>query len=259
MNRYHISFAGAGRVASSLCTSLYHAGHSIDTIVSEKGSSARDLASICNAEWSSGLIFPASTQIIFVAVQDQKLKDVLADIRCSSGTLIAHTAGSFGLDVFPGTVAEKGVFYPLQTFSHGRNVNFNGLPVIIETDEKHSEQMLAELAISIGAVTHFIDAERRRILHLAAVFACNFTNYMFTSGKMIADKSGVSFNILEPLIRETVDKAVDEGPENSQTGPAFRNDKITIEKHLQLLSASPELQKLYQTITDSIINYYKKH
>jgi predicted short-subunit dehydrogenase-like oxidoreductase (DUF2520 family) len=95
------------------------------------------------------------------------------------------------------------------------------------------------------------------MLHLAAVFVSNFTNHMLTEGKEIAVKAGFSFEILEPLIKETIQKAIDSGPENSQTGPAVRNDKNTIEKHLELLSFSPDLQKIYVDMTKSIIEYYK--
>jgi predicted short-subunit dehydrogenase-like oxidoreductase (DUF2520 family) len=258
VTRYHISFAGAGRVASSLCTALYQAGHTIDTVVSEKGLSARKLASLCNAEWSDELIFPASTRIIIVSVPDHKLTGVLEEIRYSEGTLIAHTAGSFGLDVFPETITDRGVLYPLQTFSPGRKIDFSGLPFIIESDLKQSEQTLTEIALSLGGKTHFMGVEMRRKLHLAAVFVCNFTNHMFTSGKEIADKSGISFDIFKHLIMETVSKALAEGPERSQTGPAVRNDRNTIEKHLELLSDSPGLKELYATITESIMKYYKK-
>lgn len=258
MNRYHISFAGAGRVASSLCTALYRAGHSIDTIVSQRGESARRLASQCNAEWSSELIFPASSRIVMVSVPDARLPGVLEDIRYGSGTLIAHTAGSFGLEVFPETITDKGVLYPLQTFSPGRAIEFKGLPFLIESDRKSSEEILTGIASSIGGSSYYFDTKKRRLLHLAAVFVCNFTNFMLTSGKKITDQSGIDFKILEPLIRETVAKAIEEGPENAQTGPAFRNDKNTIEKHLNLLADSPELQRVYRTITESIMNHYNK-
>ena len=96
------------------------------------------------------------------------------------------------------------------------------------------------------------------MLHLAAVFICNFTNHMLTAGMEVAEKAGVPFEILYPLLQETVSKALSIGPDKSQTGPAVRNDQNTIEKHLELLSFSPDLQNIYREITISIINYYNK-
>ena len=158
---------------------------------------------------------------------------------------------------FPKEFKRKGVFYPLQTFSTGRDVSFRDLPFLLEASDDQSAEILKDLVSSIGGNWHFADAEHRRLLHLAAVFVSNFTNHLLTEGKEIAVRAGFSFEILKPLINETVSKAITIGPENSQTGPAVRNDKNTIETHLELLSFSPELQSLYKEVTSAIIKYYK--
>jgi predicted short-subunit dehydrogenase-like oxidoreductase (DUF2520 family) len=257
MNLQNISFAGAGRVGSALCRELFQTGFRIDLIVSETSVSGRFVADSCRALWSSELSFPDSTDLIVVAVPDHKLKSVLEAIKCRPGTLIAHTAGSFGFDVFPDHVNHKGIFYPLQTFSQGRNVNFKDLPFLLEASDDESALILKNMVDLIGGTSHFVDAEHRRILHLAAVFVSNFTNHMLTEGKGVATRAGFTFEVLTPLINETISKAITLGPENSQTGPAVRNDKNTIEKHLELLSFSPQLQSLYKEVTQSIIEYYK--
>jgi predicted short-subunit dehydrogenase-like oxidoreductase (DUF2520 family) len=256
MYQNKISFAGAGRVASALCKELFAAGFRIDLIVSETDLRGRPLADSCNAAWSEDLIFPDSTNIIIVAVPDHRLKSVLEKIKCNPATMVAHTAGSFGLDIFPGHIKKKGIFYPLQTFSENRKVSFSGLPFLLEAPDDESSAILRHLAESIHARVHFIDIEKRRILHLAAVFVCNFSNHMLTLGKEISLKTGLAFEILSPLIEETTSKALILGPENSQTGPAVRHDKNTIEKHLDLLSFSPDLQRIYNEMTISIIKYY---
>jgi len=253
-----ISFAGAGRVGSALCRELFQAGFRIELIASETEHNGRVVADSCKASWSSDLKFPDSTGIIIVAVPDHRLKDVLEKIRCNPDSLVVHTAGSFGLEIFPVRFQRRGIFYPLQTFSEGRHVSFKNLPFLLESSDDHSSDILKRLAESIGGNVHFIDTERRRLLHLAAVFVCNFTNHMFTEGKQVAAKAGLSFELLKPLIEETFSKAMAIGPENSQTGPAVRNDQITIERHLDLLSFSPELRNLYNEITQSIMKYYKK-
>jgi predicted short-subunit dehydrogenase-like oxidoreductase (DUF2520 family) len=253
-----ISFAGAGRVASALCREMFSAGKSIDLIVSETESSGKPLSVSCNSKWSPELVFPKTTNIIIVAVPDHKLKTVLDRIRCPQHTLVAHTAGSFGLEIFPDNIMHRGVFYPLQTFSKNRKVSFNDLPFLLEASDEESSQSLKQLAESVSGTVYFMDHAKRRMIHLAAVFVCNFSNHMLTEGKEISTKAGVPFSIFYPLIKETIAKALDSGPENSQTGPAMRNDRNTIEKHLDLLSFSPELKKIYHELTDSIISYYDK-
>jgi predicted short-subunit dehydrogenase-like oxidoreductase (DUF2520 family) len=109
----------------------------------------------------------------------------------------------------------------------------------------------------LGGKAFFADSERRKLLHVSAVFVNNFTNFMLTEGIEIASGAGFSPEILEPLIRETISKALENGPSFSQTGPAIRKDFETIEKHMELLSFSPDLQKLYSEVTQSILEHYK--
>jgi predicted short-subunit dehydrogenase-like oxidoreductase (DUF2520 family) len=253
-----ISFAGAGRLASIMCRELYKAGMKIDMVVSESDKTGQALAKECNASWSDKLVFPESTDIIVVAVPDRRLKKVLGNIKCSPETIVVHTAGSFGLDMFPESIMRRGVFYPLQTFSYHRKISFENLPVFIETSDNKSTGVLSEIARVLGAKTFFSDAEHRRMLHLAAVFVCNFTNHMLTQGKELAKKAGYSFEELKPLIQETFQKAFDDGPENSQTGPAVRNDKNTVKKHLELLSFDRNLQRMYREISRSIYKYHNR-
>jgi predicted short-subunit dehydrogenase-like oxidoreductase (DUF2520 family) len=256
--RYTISFAGAGKVAGALCMELHNKGHQIQLIVSRGEKDGRSLAEKCNSRWSDELVFPVTTEIIIVAVPDHSLKKVLSRIKCDKRTIVAHTAGSFGLEVFPENLKHNGVFYPLQTFSKDRKTDFQSVPVFIEFSDKISERVLKSLAESISCSAHFSDTEHRRLLHVAAVFVSNFTNHMFTAGKEVADKAGFPFEVLKPLILETVKKALEMDPENSQTGPAVRYDINTIEKHLDLLSFSPELKSIYGEMTRAITQYYNK-
>jgi predicted short-subunit dehydrogenase-like oxidoreductase (DUF2520 family) len=216
------------------------------------------LAAACNATWSPVPEFRSGNDIIIVSVPDRILPEVLASINCNEKTLVVHTAGSYNLELFPEKMQRKGVFYPLQTFSKNRNVSLQGIPIFIECSDSDDEALLGNFAENLGAKAYFIDAERRKLLHLAAVFICNFTNHMLTAGDVIATKADMPFDIFIPLLQETVAKAVTNGPLDSQTGPAIRNDINTIEKHLDLLSFSPELQKIYRELTVSISDFYKK-
>jgi len=258
MAKYRISFAGAGRVASALCMELNAAGHTVDLIVSESEKSCSTLAESCNAKWSRTLSFPESSDLIIVSVPDHSLEAVLNNLSCGQNALVVHTAGSIGLNVFPDSLPFRGVLYPLQTFSKGRKVDFSDLPFFIEASGDNASSILSDLVESMGGKPCFADSEHRILLHLAAVFTCNFTNHMLTAGTDIAAKAGFSFDVLMPLLSETIQKAIELGPEKSQTGPALRNDNNTIEKHLDLLSFSPEFQRVYKELSRSISRYYKK-
>jgi predicted short-subunit dehydrogenase-like oxidoreductase (DUF2520 family) len=258
MVHYKISFAGAGKVAGALCREVYSAGHSIELVVSDSEKSSLSLAGLCNASSSVELRFPDTSDLIIVAVPDHRLKDVLEKIKCGSSTLVVHTAGSIGLEVFPGSINHKGVLYPLQTFSKDRKVDFRDLPFFLEYSDDESLKILQNLVKSIRGRICFADTRQRIYLHLAAVYVSNFTNHMLTLGKEIASNAEYPFEVLLPLINETVAKALEIGPENSQTGPAIRDDKNTMEKHLKLLSFSPELERIYREMSGSIKEYYKK-
>jgi predicted short-subunit dehydrogenase-like oxidoreductase (DUF2520 family) len=257
MDLSHVSFAGAGRVGASFCREMFNAGYIIDMVVSATPAKGMAIADAYNAKWSDEPVFPFTTKLIIVAVPDRKLEEVLHNIKCSPDTLVVHTAGSYGTDLFPATIKKRGVIYPLQTFSENRYVSFRDLPFLLEADDPESFESLRKVAVSLGGKVYPSDAGNRKMLHLAAVFANNFTNHMLTEGKEIAARAGYTFEILIPLLNETVLKAVASGPENSQSGPAFRNDQNTLDKHLELLSFSPELQAVYMAVTKSIINYYK--
>lgn len=257
MIHYRISFAGAGRLAGALCRNLFNSGVRINQIVSENESSGKPLADLCKARWSTDLIFNDPDDVIFVAVPDNRLIDVLSGIKCNEKSIVAHTAGSYGLDIFPSSLVNAGVFYPLQSFSKGRNISFKDIPVFLEAKNAGTGDTLKRMAELIGAKVYYADTERRKLLHVSAVFINNFTNFMLTEGKEIAARAGFSFDTLFPLLNETILKVLENGPEASQTGPAIRNDLNTIEKHLELLSFSPDLQKLYAEVTKSIISRYK--
>jgi predicted short-subunit dehydrogenase-like oxidoreductase (DUF2520 family) len=255
---YNISFLGAGRVAGALSLELMNKGHIIKQIVSPGKVNGQVLAKLSGATWSAKPEFSENTDIIFAAIPDRELQAALRNLKCNSKTIVAHTAGSFGLEVFPESSFRKGVFYPLQTFSKGRKINFAEVPVFTEASDEETGKVLDTLASSLGCRVYRTDKNQRTMLHAAAVFVSNFTNHMLTAGKDISSKAGFNFDILVPLIREAIDKAIENGPEKSQTGPAIRHDRNTIEKHLELLSYSPELKSVYGEVTRAITEYYKE-
>ncbi|NJO93102.1 MAG: DUF2520 domain-containing protein, partial [Chloroflexia bacterium] len=143
-------------------------------------------------------------------------------------------------------------FYPLQTFSKSREVNFKEIPLCIEADNKAFNLTLTKLANQISDSVWQIDSIQRKQLHLSAVFACNFVNHMYVLAKGLLGQEEIDFEILHPLIKETAIKATCMEPKLAQTGPALRNDTESLEKHLELLSSYPEIQKIYRIISKSI-------
>lgn len=253
MRQYNISFIGAGKVAGSLAEKLYSVGHRIKKIVSLSPNKGREVASSVNASWSNDYSFDEGTDIIIVSVSDDSLEKVLHSIKCDKKTFIVHTAGSYGLNVFPKKKVRKGVLYPVQSFSHGREVEYKGLPFLLESNDDDTLEIMRDLVASLEANWSMVDVEHRRLFHVAAVFVNNFTNHMLFCGERIASEAGVDFKLLEPLAKETIAKAFLNGPENSMTGPAVRKDYSTINLHKELLSFDSDLQKLYAEITEAIL------
>jgi len=251
-----IVIIGAGKVGSALGRALHTQGNTILKIVSRSGEKAAALASELECEYGNELLMPMDSEMVILAVNDDALYDVLGKLKAPPDTVIAHTAGSVDLGVFGSEISNHGVFYPLQTFTHGRKYDFTSIPLFIEANNDYSEKRLKSLALSLSKKVFCLDSDKRKYIHLAAVFSCNFVNHLYGAGEEITACAGMDFKVLLPLLKETMDKASEMGPEKSQTGPAVRNDKITIEKHLELLSFSPDLQKIYRVITDSIIKKY---
>lgn len=187
--------------------------------------------------------------IYLICVSDTALTEVSSGLEQKKG-LVAHTAGSVALDVLK-THDNFGVFYPLQTFSKQKEVDFSTIPLCLEANTEQNLALLTKLANAIGGPLHYIDSTQRKALHIAAVFVNNFTNHLYTIGAELCEEHQLPFSILQPLIAETADKIKTLPPRSAQTGPAARNDNGIIADHLQQLSKLQH-QKLYQLISTSI-------
>ena len=186
--------------------------------------------------------------VYIIAVSDDAISEVSSKID-KKNSLIVHTSGSASLDSLKNK-GRKGVFYLLQSFSKDKTVNFNEIPFCLEAENEEDLKILEKLATSIGKKIYSINSKQRKTLHVAAVFVNNFTNNMYTIGADICEEHQVPFEILHPLIKETVQKITTLNPREAQTGPAIRNDQKTIQNHLELLNK--EQQEIYQLITKSI-------
>jgi len=188
-------------------------------------------------------------EIYIIAVSDDAVAEISEQLPFSN-KLIVHTSGSVNLHHLD-KKNRRGVFYPLQTFSKNAELNFNDVPICIEVEHKADYHVLKDLAIAIGSPYHRVNSPQRAALHLAAVFVNNFTNQLYRVAHEITESEGVDFNILKPLIKETAKKVDTLSPFMAQTGPAKRNDKKTIKKHLATLDK--EIHKdIYKLLTKAI-------
>lgn len=187
--------------------------------------------------------------VYIISVSDDAIAEVSAQLPFSD-RLVVHTSGSVALEQLD-IKNHRGVFYPLQTFSKKKEVDFTKIPLCLESEHKNDYKIIEELASAISPLLYSIDSRQRQSLHVAAVFVNNFTNHLYAIGSDICSKNNISFNILKPLIQETAVKIELLTPLEAQTGPAKRNDQKTIQKHLDFLK--DENQKaIYNLLTQSI-------
>ena len=187
--------------------------------------------------------------VYIIAVSDDAISNLSSQLPFEN-RLVIHTSGSVGIYELD-KKNERGVFYPLQTFSKDAEVDFKQVPICIEVIKKTNLKTLKSLSEALGSESHKVNTEQRKALHLAAVFVNNFTNQLYRIAHEITESKGVEFNILKPLILETAKKVQDLSPYMAQTGPAKRNDKKTIRKHLKLLE-NQHHKDIYELLTTSI-------
>lgn len=192
--------------------------------------------------------------VYIIAVKDDVIGKVSKFVANKKG-VVAHTSGAMPMAVVHST--KKGVFYPLQTFTKGKVVDFSSIPICIEASDTESLKVLELLARSISENVHPIDSEQRKKLHLAAVFVNNFTNYLYGVGEEICLQEGLSFNLLKPLILETAEKIKTMPPKKAQTGPARRNDRQSMQGHLELLKNEEHIT-LYKLLSRAIIQAHEE-
>lgn len=251
-----MTLIGAGNVAWHLAPTLEAAGCSITQIYSRRKKKAEELTRrLYQATVQTHLDFSDSPAELFIlAVSDDAIAEVARQIQLPAEAIVVHTSGGQSLEVLADAPTERiGVFYPLQTFSKPRPVNFRNIPICLEANDSEVLHRLARLAKSISRKVMVISSEERALLHVAAVFANNFTNHMLQIAEQLLQDHQLDFTMLHPLIEETVAKALEIGPAQSQTGPARRHDKKTINHHLKYLRTyGPAYAKVYQAITKHI-------
>lgn len=253
-----IVFIGAGNLATCVSLEMQRAGMTIGQICSRSRDSAESLAKKLNCQWTTNIdeIIPDADLYIF-SLKDTAIPEVIAQVKPNDGMWV-HTAGSVPMQVFEGYAKRYGVFYPLQTFSKSKRVKLDQTPIFLEVNNPDDMKMLRKVAIALSGNAQELDSEKRKYLHLAAVFACNFTNHMYLLASKILEEQGVSYDVLLPLITETAQKLSEITPSEAQTGPAARFDKTIMEKQMAML-ADPSMQTIYRLISQNIYKEKLQH
>ena len=246
-----IVFIGAGNLATRLSLAMQRVGMQIGQVYSHTEASARQLATRLGCPWTNDLSALQEDGDLYVfSLKDTVLSDVISKVKPNNGMWV-HTAGSMPMSVFEGYAQRFGVLYPLQTFSKGRNVNFDVIPIFLEANTDKNADYLKNIASALSENVRFMSSEKRRSLHLAAVFACNFTNHIYTLSYKLLENESIPADVLLPLIDETVSKIHSMPPAAAQTGPAIRYDENVINKHLAMLD-DPDMQAIYRLLSQSI-------
>lgn len=254
-----ISLVGSGRVAFHLAKVLLDQGHHIVQVYARDFEKTQKYAEKIQAKACQSLREFQPTELIILAVSDSAIAELAKQVHeLFPETLLVHTSGSTDIEVISHVHERAGVFYPLQTFSFEREVNWSATPLFVEAATDADQAILVDLANSLSSRVYQYTSKQRLTLHLAAVFACNFSNYCFDMAKQIVDKEQVDFSLLYPLIVETAKKATENDPKQMQTGPAMRGDQNILAMHQDLLAQAErdDLKQVYQLLSDGIV---KRH
>jgi len=257
LHNIKIAFIGSGNVAWHLSKALENAGYPVVGIFSRTKKNAEKLASkMYNATPTDQLDFSESNaNLFFICVHDDSISQVCYDLKLPENSIVVHTSGSQPIEILKSQqTIKKGVFYPLQTFTKDTFLNIDEVPFCIEAENENTEHELVKIAQKISKTVYLVSSFERQILHISAVFACNFTNHLLALSKEILDREKLEFDLLKPLIYQTFKKAFEAiDPFEVQTGPAIRKDFIMMNKHLEYLKNDILKKEIYQLISDSII------
>ncbi len=251
-----IVFLGSGNVATHIAPAIEQsgAGH-VCQVYSRTRANARDLASkLISAEYTDNLsdIVP-DADIYIISVKDDGILPIIKALQ-PNNALWLHTSGSVDMDVLSEVSSEYGVFYPMQTFSKNASLDMTQVPLFVEGVNQETENKIRRFAELIFTNVYHADSELRRKMHVAAVFSCNFTNYMWVIADELLRKEGLSFDVMKPLMEETLRKAFANPPEQGQTGPAVRGDEQIMRKHEALLPSSE--REIYHLISSRIYEHF---
>ena len=249
----NIILIGSGNVATHLGIALKNSNYKIVQVYSKSIDNAKVLANKLDANFTNDLTKLKSADLIIVSINDDAILSVFSQIK---NTAIVHTSGSVELDILKGKFTDYGVFYPLQTFNKEVDINISEIPFCIEGNSLEFEKKLIVIAKTLSNNVVKMNSHQRKKLHIAAVFACNFSNHMYSIADDLLTKKNIDFKILLPLIRKTIANLESNSPKDVQTGPAKRKDANIIQEHIATIKEN-EIKELDQKISANIIKYHE--
>lgn len=250
--KYKIVMIGAGNVATHLGLALYQKKQVIVQVCSKRKTSSEALAKKLNCKATTSLAkIDTTADVYIIATNDDSIASIADELKLQN-KIVVHTSGSIEMGVLKHCSENVGVFYPLQTFSKTRTIDFDKVPVCIEANNKATLETLMMLAKKVSKRVVKIDSEQRKLIHLSAIFANNFTNHLLHIAEELLLTHQLPFDLLQPLITETLNKTEHHSPMDVQTGPAKRGDTKTMKTHLSLLAEHKDYQELYKLLSISI-------
>jgi len=254
-----VSFIGSGNLAWHLAPALDNADFPVQEVYSRNPTHAALLVErLYQANVKASLDFSTSSSRIFIISSlDEAIEDIVQEIILPEDAILIHTSGSQPLTILGYAATQHlGVFYPLQTFSKDKKIEFKETPIFIESADPFTEKVLRAMGSALSGSVIPITSYDRKALHVAAVFASNFTNHMLLVAQDIMKENKLSYDWLKPLIAEMINKSLSIGPENAQTGPARRGDLEILDKHIEFLQENPGSAELYKIISQHILDRY---
>ena len=249
-----VSIIGSGNVATALGEVISSNGIRVLEVFSPNIDNSKLLAEKVGCNYVENIEkLNTISDLYIIAIPDNEISNVITKLKSKEGIMV-HTSGSQPSDVFEGKFHHYGVFYPLQTFTKGKQVDFQEVPICIEGSNDITSELLVQLAKKISNNVVLLNSEKRQYLHLTAVTVNNFSNLLYNLAHDVLNEKDIVFSLLHPLIKETAVKIRDVNPYQAQTGPALRKEISTINKHLELLDKYSEYKEIYNLLTRQIIN-----
>ena len=242
---------GSGNVAESLAQAIAEAeGLELVQVFARNEARGCKVAELAHTEWSNTSL--AEADLYLISVSDNAVEECAKKLHIPQNAVVAHTAGCCPMESLA-PHAHRAVFYPFQTFSIGRKVDFSRGYIFVEGATDHALQVVEEVAYALTPKVLPADTARRAVIHLSGVFACNFANAMYANANEILAQEGLPFDIVAPVIEETAKKAVEvQNPTATQTGPARRGDTQTLDRHRAMLADQPSKRDIYDKISEDI-------
>lgn len=253
----NIVLIGTGNVAFVLGRLMHNVGHTIKQIVGRSRETVDELSALLQAEAVYDFnAISREADIYIIAISDDALWKIAETLPINNG-IVLHTAGSVPKEVLQGLGRHYGILYPLQSLRKDRE-DIPGIPFLIDADNADALEMIQQFASTLSPMVEPADDEKRMRLHIGAVIANNFSNHLFALTDSFCKKEQLDFKLLLPLIEETVARLRQYAPADMQTGPAMRNDQVTLQKQDNYLERYPEIRQLYEVFTQSIQSFHRK-